>query len=200
MIEGFIGRPGSGKTLWMTKRCIAAAKRGQQVFSNYPIDYPGVYLFEPDDLLHLPEGVVAIDEAHLWFPARGSLQLPMSWLAGMSQTRKMGWHLLWSAQHENRVDRVIRDVTNWMHLCSAWFGGGDKPPLLFTIKTWEPETFRAPKKSMGGAMMRFPKEAAARYQTFGKVTQAKHTRRAADPYAERQAARAAAVKKGNEND
>lgn len=185
MIEGYIGRPGSGKTLWMTKRAISAAKRGLMVFSNYPIDYPGVYLFDPEQLLELPEGMVIIDEAHLWFPARGSLNLPMSWLAGMSQTRKMGWHLLWSAQHENRVDRVIRDVTNWMHLCRAWFGPPDGPPALFTIRTWEPEVFRQPKKHMGGSMMRFPKQAAARYQTFGKVTEAKHTQRKTDPYSKR---------------
>lgn len=190
MIEGYIGRPGSGKTLWMTKRAVSAAERGLRVFTNYPIRHPGVWLFEPDQLLELPEGMVVIDEAHLWFPARGSLALPMSWLAGMSQTRKMGWHLLWSAQHENRVDRVIRDVTNWMHLCRAWSLKKDesRPPGLFTIRTWEPEVFRVKKRSAGASFMRFPKREAEMYSTFGAVTEAKHTRRADDPYAKRKKA------------
>ncbi|MGY2704844.1 zona occludens toxin (predicted ATPase), partial [Nocardioides sp. HB32] len=121
MIEGFIGRPGSGKSYAMTAKALREADRDRLVFTNWAVKHPNVYMFTPDQLMDLPPGLVMIDEAHLWFPARMALKLPMSWLAGLSQTRKAGWDLVWAAQHETRVDRAVRDVTSWLWKCSAWF-------------------------------------------------------------------------------
>lgn len=181
-IEGLIGRPGSGKTYEATRRVLEAADRDRLVFTNYAVTHPNVFLFGPDQLMDLPPGLVVIDEAHLWFPARGALKLPMSWLAGMSQTRKKGWDLLWVAQHETRIDRVVRDVTSWMHLCNAWFSHNGHP-MFFTHRTWEPEYFRRDKKVMGRGAHRFRHRVAQAYDTFESVTQADHTVDAKDPYA-----------------
>ena len=54
MIEGWIGRPGAGKTYTLVERCMREAKRGRDVFSNIPIK--GCYLFGPDDFMDLPPG------------------------------------------------------------------------------------------------------------------------------------------------
>lgn len=189
-IEGLIGRPGAGKTYELTRRALREADRDRMVFSNYPIVHPNVWLFTPDQLMDLPPGLVVIDEAHLWFPARMALKLPMSWLAGMSQTRKNGWDLIWAAQHENRVDRVVRDVTSWMHLSSAWFGGEGKPPVVFATTCWEPETFRRPKKQRSRSWSLFSQRVASSYDTHGRIEQAKHTKAAEDAYASDKPARA----------
>lgn len=185
-IEGLIGRPGSGKSYELTRRVLAAADRDRLVFTNYPVRHPNVYMFTPEQLLDLPPGLVVIDEAHLWFPARMSLKLPMSWLSGMSQTRKKGWDLLWAAQHESRIDRAIRDVTDWLWLHQAWFSVGDPAhPFMFTSASWEPEYFRRPDKRMTRGVHFFKRRVAEAYNTHETLTQASHTKGGNDPYAKR---------------
>lgn len=195
MIEGLIGRPGSGKSYELTRRVLEAADRDRIVFTNYAVSHPNVYLFSPDQLMDLPPGLVVIDEAHLWFPARMALQLPMSWLAGMSQTRKAGWDLLWAAQHENRVDKVVRDVTSWMWLCSAWFSHNGHP-VLFSRSSWEPEKFRRPQERYTRSFSLFSSRVASAYNTFESLTQAEHTTKKEDAYAKRSGRRNMSVLEG----
>lgn len=186
MIEGYIGRPGSGKTYTLTERVLRALDRGgREVFCNYAVE--GAWLFGPDDLLDLPPGLIVIDEAHLWFPARQALRLPPSWLAMVSQTRKNGWDILWAAQHENRVDRAVRDVSSWQWLCSAWFQSAGHP-LLFKASSWEPEFFRDPKRKMVTTWRLFSNRVAAAYDTFERIEVARHATSATDAYAKPRAA------------
>jgi zona occludens toxin (predicted ATPase) len=182
VIEGYIGRPGSGKSYTLTARAIELAKRGRQVFANYPINFENCWTFTPEQLLDLPPGVIVIDEAHLWFPARMSLKLPPSWLAMLSQTRKNGWDLLWCAQHEARVDRIIRDISSWQHLCTAWLQK-DGHPLLFKATAYEPEFFRRPDKAMTTRWRWFSDEVAHAYDTFERLTTAEHLNDDRDAYA-----------------
>ncbi|HEY0186220.1 MAG TPA: zonular occludens toxin domain-containing protein [Cellulomonas sp.] len=182
MIEGYIGRPGSGKSYTLTERAIRLARRGRQVFANYPINAPNCWTFAPEQLLDLPPGVIVIDEAHLWFPARMSLKLPPSWLAMLSQTRKNGWDLLWCAQHESRVDRVIRDITSWQWLCTAWLSRDDHP-WFFRAVSYEPEFFRRPDKRYTTVWRRFDPAVAGSYDTFERIATAQHINTEADAYA-----------------
>lgn len=182
MIEGYIGRPGSGKSYSLTARVIREAERGNRCFTNWDVVHPNVWRFREDQLLDLPPGKIFVDEAHLWFPARQALNLPPSWLAMLSQTRKAGWDLFWCAQHESRVDRVLRDVTSWMYLCSAWFQV-DGHPLFFKTEQYEPENFRKAAKREGTTWRRFDPKVAAAYNTFERLTVAAHTEKKTDQYA-----------------
>jgi zona occludens toxin (predicted ATPase) len=183
-VQLLIGRPGSGKSYEATRRALWEADRDRMVFSNYAIKHPNCYMFGPNDLLDLPRGVVIIDEAHLWFPARMSLKLPMSWLTQVSQTRKSGWDLLLVAQHETRLDRALRDVAEWAHLCRAWFSYNDHP-VLFTTTTWEPEAFRKPKRQLARGAHLFSQRVADAYNTHERLVQADHTHDPKDQYASR---------------
>lgn len=185
-IEAYIGRPGSGKSYTLTERALREAAKGRQVFANYVIDAPNCWFFTPDQLLDLPPGVIVIDEAHLWFPARMALKLPPSWLAMLSQTRKNGWDLLWAAQHETRADRIIRDNTSWMWLCSAWFETAGHP-LFFVSKSYEPEYFRKPQKMMTRRVRMFDAKIAQAYNTFERLIVAEHATREDDAYAKKSA-------------
>ena len=182
-IEGYVGRPGSGKSYSLTARALEEADKGRDVFTNYALRHPNAQMFGPTDLLDLPRGLVVIDEAHLWFPARMSMKLPMSWLAGMSQTRKKGWDLLWCAQHPNRIDSAIRDVTDWMWYCTAWIKSGGHP-LFFKSTAYEPEDFRKPKKNMVTTWRLFNQRVARSYDTYETLTQADHTHQRGDVYAQ----------------
>lgn len=195
MIEGLIGRPGSGKSYELTRRVLEAADRDRLVFTNYGVSHPNVFRFTPDQLLDLPPGLIVIDEAHLWFPARMSLKLPMSWLAGMSQTRKKGWDLIWAAQHESRIDRAVRDVTSWMWLCSSWFSHNGHP-VVFAASSWEPEFFRRPDKRFTRKVSFFSQRVADAYNTLETLTQADHTRDGKDPYEAARAKRGGSVLEG----
>lgn len=189
MIEGYIGLPGSGKTYTIVKRALQEAKT-RPVFTNFPIEGENIFSYTDEDLLNLPPGVIIMDEAHLYMPARGSLRLPMSWLALFSQTRKRGWDLLWSTQHENRVDRVLRDVTNWMWLCEAskWPWDPRGTTRYFKARCYSPEGFRSEKGFMYSNYHRFRQDVADRYDTFGQVNEAAHLRAAKDHYRDAQGA------------
>lgn len=180
MIIGMIGRPGSGKTYLMVARALREIKKGRTVFANF--DMKGTIRFGPEDLLDLPPGLVLIDEAHLWFPARGAMYLPPSWLAMVSQTRKSGWDIWWTAQHERRVDSALKDVSNWFWLCSAWLGGAGSHPMLFRIRCWEPELFRRPKQQMQSNWFFYRDEVAKCYDTFERVSVAQHAKKKDDVY------------------
>lgn len=194
-IEGYVGRPGSGKSYTMTERVLREADKGRMCFVNYALVHPNVYYFTPDQLLDLPPGLVAIDEAHLWFPARMSLKLPMSWLSGMSQTRKRGWDLLWCAQHPKRIDSAIRDVSDWMWRCTAWFSYNDHP-VLFRADCYEPEEYRRPGAKRLTTWRTFSRRVADAYNTHETLTQADHTVQANDPYAQARAKRGGSVLEG----
>lgn len=194
-VECLVGRPGSGKTYELTRRVLEAADKDRIVFANYAVKHPNVYLFTPDQLLDLPPGLVVIDEAHLWFPSRMSLKLPMSWLAGISYVRKNGWDLLLSTQHETRLDRAVRDVCAWMHLCSAW-GSYDNHPIWFTSACWEPEFFRNPQRRLTRSGHFFSRRVVEAYNTFESVSQATHTEQKDDAYAKARAKRGGSVLDG----
>ena len=182
MIEGYVGRPGSGKSYTLTANALEHAERGRLVFTNYALSHPNVYVFGPTDLLDLPPGLIIIDEAHLWFPARQALKLPPSWLAMLSQTRKRGWDLIWAAQHEKRVDSVLRDVSAWMWLCTAsWPWNGR--PLVFSQACYEPEQFRHRQHRLYSRHRLFSQKVADAYNTMESLVIADHAKSEKDAYA-----------------
>lgn len=183
MIEGYVGRPGSGKSYTLTARGYEEAESGRQVFGNFNLAHRNFERIAIDDLLDpsMPPGVILIDEAHLWFPARLSMKLPPSLLMRLSQTRKMGWDLIWCAQHENRVDKVLRDVTNWLWLCNSWFVWQGHP-MFFSASCYEPENFRKPKKRSVRVIRRFDFDVANAYDTLESLQVASHVSAIQDHY------------------
>jgi len=188
VIEGYVGRPGSGKSYTLTARAWEEAEQGRQVFANFGLRHPNVERISIDDLVDpsMPPGLVVIDEAHLWFPSRLSMKLPPSLLMRLSQTRKAGWDLLWAAQHESRVDRVLRDVSGWMWLCSAWKGlnpfSDPSHPAYFVALCYEPEKFRKRKQHAQRSVRRFSQRVADAYDTHETLAVADHVMAVQDHY------------------
>ena len=178
-VEGYIGLPGSGKTYGMTRRGVQAMAAGRTVFSNYGVK--GTHVLgawdhaNPDPKLSNPpcecgscfvsisDAMILIDEVNLWAPSRYWANLPLALLHRWAQVRKYGIQVIWSAQHEARVDKALREVTGWMWQC--------EPVLLrrwFRYTAFEPSDLR---KSMGVKALdqeyvRLRPDIASAYDTF----------------------------------
>lgn len=180
MIEGYVGKPGAGKTYAMTARALRELKAGHRVFANYHIE--GAESFAPEDLLDLPPGFIVLDEAHLWLSSRSFHKLPHSWLVKLSQTRKSGWHLLWSAQHPSRADKALRDVTHLLHWCHSWPNAliSGKRPRYIWANCYEPfgkvmeHDPRDRDLMFRRETFRFSMKVANAYDTFESIVAASH--------------------------
>lgn len=119
MVEGYVGFPGSGKSYSMVARALREAKKKghkSELFSNIPlvgVRYTFIESF--DDLDGCTSGTILLDELGVWMSSRDAMKLPAGVRSFLAQHRKQGLDLYWSAQHENRVDTIIRELT-----CILW--------------------------------------------------------------------------------
>jgi len=82
---------------------------------------------------------VLIDELNLWAPSRMWQELGLGVLNRWAYARKDGLEVHWSSQHESRVDKVAREVTDHIYTNSA-FGGvlGRLRFQVFQRRKWIP--------------------------------------------------------------
>lgn len=118
MVVGYTGLPGSGKTFQATARAVEALKAGRKVYSNYPIH--GAFLYEDlSQVLAVRDGVIIVDEINLVCPSRWFNKLPPKLAYFWSQTRKFGLDIYWTAQHIDRVEKIVREISNWVWVYEA---------------------------------------------------------------------------------
>jgi len=102
---------------------------------------------DPFDVAHQPDcsvvgcvgcsrGItVLLDELNLWAPSRLWQKLGIGVLNRWAYTRKDGLEILWSAQHEARVDKVAREVTDFIWTCKSMGGRWEfKFPFMKTSR------------------------------------------------------------------
>lgn len=114
-----------------------------------------------EQFAELEDAVVIIDEAHLYAPSNKSLVFPDVARFKMSQARKFGLDVYWVTQHENRVNSILKDLTNMMFVCRSWMSGTG-----FTVKGYEPEHMRKKGKHLERQMYRLNVEMAGLYNTL----------------------------------
>ena len=190
-VEGYIGLPGAGKTYALALRGIEAMRQGRRVFSNFGLrgtipltawDHdnvgntkdPGPPCECGECFVSISHAVVLVDEINLWAPSRMWNALPMGLLHRWAQVRKYETQILWSAQHEARVDKVIREVTGFIWECKATVAGQLFHWLpgisTFRMKAFEPHDLRKqgaqPLHSRG---LRLKRGIAEAYDTFELV-------------------------------
>jgi hypothetical protein len=184
MIEGYIGIPGSGKTLSMTVRAYKTRKNYDQIVTNYTVRFGDkvnvLRISDADHLMavceHALSGkdnarrLVLLDEVHLIFDARMWSKVPAEFLRILAQPRKARLDMLYTAQHESQVEKRLRTVTNWMWLCKSWgkdFNPFSDTPYVFWAKCFESFEFRNPRaKDYGSRMYRFKKRYGRLYDTM----------------------------------
>jgi hypothetical protein len=113
MVEGFTGLPGSGKTYWLSKLGLDALAKGLPVYANFHLE--GANKFSDlKEVFFVRKGVILVDEINLVCPSRWWNKFPPQLAYFWSQTRKFQLDIYWSAQHIDRVDKIIREISNWV--------------------------------------------------------------------------------------
>lgn len=145
MIVAYTGKLGSGKTYTMTKDIVKALNKGTKVYSNYKIfwfgktekrtyfkrflkfvkikkqwhDFPKEnlqYWSETEELLHLDNGIVAIDEGSVYLNSRNWALLDPEFQRKILQSRKDGLHIYFTAQRIGQIDITLRNLVNTFYV------------------------------------------------------------------------------------
>lgn len=168
MVEGFFGLPGSGKTYFLSLIGLKAIKDGRKVFANFKLT-GAEYFCDIFEVINIRKGVILIDEINLSFPSRIWDRLPPQFLYFWSQTRKMELDIYYSSQHPDRVDKVIKEISNW-----AWWVY--KLPFRFHMaKKFLPEHINKEKrKNYQMKLFRRNKETQEAYNTMELIQLPEH--------------------------
>lgn len=113
MVEGFVGLPGSGKTYYLACLGLKAIKKGRKVYANFKLD-GATYFKDLMDMIDVTEGVILVDEINLVCPSRWWDKFPPKLAYWWSQTRKSVLDVYWTSQHQDRVDKIVKEITNFI--------------------------------------------------------------------------------------
>ena len=146
MIYAYDGLPGAGKSYGMLLQAcqIANDEKKSVLVTNQRLNTEGmaemchrrrwnhaawlarrgrvVFEAEAKDLCRYRNSVVMVDEAGVFFDARGWAETKKkapNLTADLCQTRKGGVDIVWSAQCFEQVDLSFRYLTNWYFWCRA---------------------------------------------------------------------------------
>jgi SpoVK/Ycf46/Vps4 family AAA+-type ATPase len=138
-----VGRRGAGKTLLASKIAYGRMRDGEPVYANYPVSWGDAdaggsagRIYSLLDCLDLTGCTIIIDEANMWCDSRSWQSIPTEVRGSWQQSRKSGVSFIFTAQHESRVDTVIRELVDFLLVCERvplvprWF------PLFRYHRTW----------------------------------------------------------------
>ena len=112
MIIIVLGSQGSGKTLFLTKTAYSSYKAGQEIYSNFKLNFPHKRLeFKDMMACKYNNALIIIDEAHLWgLDARDSHSKLNKDLVKqfIVQVRKQGVILIVATQRPRQIDVRLR--------------------------------------------------------------------------------------------
>lgn len=178
-VVGIVGRMGSGKSYFGVRMAWKRIRAGANVVTNFSMHFDEKHdgkcprkctckyrrkwsKFQGwEQFAYLEDAVVIIDECHLWAPSNRPWDFPTVAKWKLSMARKFKLDLYWISQHEDRVSRIIRDLTNMLYLCSSWANGA-----AFTAKGYEPEYFRRKNKHLDRKSYLFRAKIANLYDTL----------------------------------
>jgi len=186
-VIGVVGRMGAGKSVFATRYALRVLASGVDVAANYTIEVPEGLpgRFIPfsgwNDIADLHDCVLIIDEAHLYAPSHQHRNFPMIARTSLAFARKRNMDVVWCSQHEDRVNRTLRDLTTSMVLCRRL------RPGVHSAEWFEPENFRKPGESFLRERFRLDPAVRAAFSTSEVI--------AVDEYALQGDASAAAVRR-----
>lgn len=116
------------------------------IYSNYSLAFPHIKINELEEMEHIRNGFVAIDEIWRYANSRESMRKRNKWVSLiLAQSRKMEFELGFTAQNERQVDIWIRRVTDLIAVpnidkkkgtCSILFFSYYDSPQPFTMSNF----------------------------------------------------------------
>jgi hypothetical protein len=124
MIVVITGLTGSGKTWFMTQLMLLDHQNGAEIFCNFPLFFPNdneriTRWHNLDELYHLTNGVIAIDEGQKLFDARRWGSLPVSFAEKIAQHRKHFLDIYTTTQDVGHIDVRIRSNIHELFNCNS---------------------------------------------------------------------------------
>lgn len=117
------GKKGSGKSTLLTRLAIKEAKSGKTVYSNMPINYPGIRLYDPMDIGNRSfpeESVVFCDEVGMIWDAREYRSFRPEVRDWFKLQRKHRVKVYLFSQTFD-IDVKLRNLTDLMFMCTCHF-------------------------------------------------------------------------------
>lgn len=193
MIYGKVGRVGHGKTMRMVVEACALAVRRQAVLASNITIVPPVgieFRLLPMDGFSEAFGaladecrqrgvglVLAVDEVHMIWDARRWDDMSVLDRYRLTQSRKLGIDVIWTAQFVDQVEKNIRNLTEQVELLRAYPSPSldrrerGKRPWFMRGQTFRPAAVRElvaeqdRDKRMGSAWYRYQRSHEALYDT-----------------------------------
>ena len=155
MIYGIAGGLGKGKTLLEVMLAYTAFEAGHKIYSNMHSTSDQVgwqsesgkqwsEYVTPDDFVKLNanDAYVMLDEVYQWLESRGSgLNTVRTTLTHtILQSRKLGFHIIYSLQLLSSVDKRLRNLTDYLFVTTSEFKyevfdiNSDNTSKTFTLK------------------------------------------------------------------
>lgn len=141
VVVGIIGKPRTGKTLFLTMIGHNDYKAGRTIYSNYALTYP-YKRYDIEDLLsistmemEISPKTVLMQEASKWFDSRSSSRRENKLLSSFSgQSGKREIDIYYDDQFMTRIDRGLRDITDFSFLSNCVYD--NKQPVLFEYEMY----------------------------------------------------------------
>jgi hypothetical protein len=122
MIMCLYGDIGAGKTLYAVKEAIKYMNRGWYVFTNFPLRYATVISYPAFVNYNFPnKSLIIIDEANIWFNSREWKKLTLNAMLKFTQSRKLGYDIIYTTQRPEAVDVQLRDITTIFCKIEGWY-------------------------------------------------------------------------------
>jgi hypothetical protein len=134
---GVIGKPRTGKTLYLTMIGYFDYLAGRKIYSNYTLGFPHE-IYDIDDLLsistmemELSPKTVLMQEASKWFDARRSGRNENVLLSSFTgQSGKRDIDIYYDDQFITRIDRGLRDITDYSFMSNRIPKHPDRPVMF----------------------------------------------------------------------
>lgn len=126
MITVIEGLAGSGKTFLMTRLVKKEWDRGEQIFANFPLWYDeegkGVKRWHNlDEITHLRNGIICIDESQKMLDARRWQSLPMTFTELIAMHRHHHLELITTTQDLGHIDVRVRSNVHELYRTDTLF-------------------------------------------------------------------------------
>lgn len=125
-VVAIIGKPRTGKTLFLTMIGHQDMKMGRKIYSNYSLSFPYTK-YDIEDILSIATmemdispKTVLMQEASKWFDARRSSRRENTLLSSFTgQSGKREIDIYYDDQFMTRIDRGLRDITDFSFISNV---------------------------------------------------------------------------------